>query len=108
MSIFEAFRRAMVTLLVAAALAVVGAGIFLGYCAYPLPLSPNAAIEQARAGMVFADTAGQRVSARGVYRGDKLNADQLPANRVQAVVAIEDRRFFSHGGIDFRGIARAI
>jgi 1A family penicillin-binding protein len=108
MSIFEAFRRAMVGLLIAGALGIVIAGIFLGYSAYTLPLSPNAASEQAPAAMVFADTSGQPVSARGVFRGDKLSADQLPQNLVQAVVAIEDRRFFSHGGIDLRGIARAV
>jgi len=107
MSIFEAFRRAVLGLVVVAAIAVVGAGIFLGYIAYTLPLSPNAAIDQAPAAMLFADAAGQPVSARGVYRGDKLSADQLPANLVKAVVAIEDRRFYSHNGIDPHGIARA-
>src|SRR5258707_20967 len=107
MSIFEAFRRAVLGLVVVAAIAVVGAGIFLGYIAYTWPLSPNAAIDQAPAAMVFADAAGQPVSARGGYRGDKLSADQLPANLVKAVVAIEDRRFYSHNGIDPHGIARA-
>ncbi len=32
----------------------------------------------------------------------------LPQHLVQAVVAIEDRRFFSHPGIDLRGILRAV
>jgi penicillin-binding protein 1B len=34
--------------------------------------------------------------------------DELPAHLVAAVTAIEDRRFFSHSGVDFRGIARAL
>ena len=34
-------------------------------------------------------------------------ADHLPNNLVDAVIAIEDRRFFEHGGIDPRGIMRA-
>ncbi|MBI4851929.1 MAG: PBP1A family penicillin-binding protein [Acidobacteria bacterium] len=32
----------------------------------------------------------------------------LPKDLVNAIVAIEDRRFFDHPGIDFRGLARAI
>ncbi len=34
--------------------------------------------------------------------------NDLPKHLVQAVVAIEDRRFFSHPGIDLRGILRAV
>jgi penicillin-binding protein 1B len=30
-----------------------------------------------------------------------LNYDEIPPNLVQAVIAIEDRRFFEHSGIDF-------
>jgi penicillin-binding protein 1A len=33
---------------------------------------------------------------------------ELPPHVIQAVVAIEDRRFFSHVGLDFRGLARAM
>ncbi len=32
----------------------------------------------------------------------------LPQELVNAIVAIEDRRFFDHPGIDFRGLARAV
>jgi penicillin-binding protein 1B len=34
--------------------------------------------------------------------------DELPKYLVPAVISIEDRRFFSHGGVDFIGIARAM
>ncbi len=34
--------------------------------------------------------------------------EQIPVHLIRAVLAIEDRRFFSHGGLDFRGILRAI
>src|SRR4029078_11855669 len=32
----------------------------------------------------------------------------LPKDYINAVVAIEDRQFFEHSGINFRGIARAL
>ena len=33
---------------------------------------------------------------------------QMPAHLVDAVVATEDKRFLEHGGVDFRGLARAV
>jgi penicillin-binding protein 1B len=36
-----------------------------------------------------------------------LQLREVPAYALKAVVAIEDRRFYSHGGVDLRAIARA-
>jgi 1A family penicillin-binding protein len=107
MSIFEAFRRAMLGLALVGALGIVAGAVFLGYCAYTLPLTHGPAAETPPAATVYLSSLDKPVAARGVYRGEKLTADHLPANLVQAVVAIEDRRFFSHGGIDPRGMLRA-
>jgi penicillin-binding protein 1A len=107
MTIFAAFRRAMLGLAAAGLLAIVGLALFIGYCAYTLPLSRPAGAEPAPAAVVYASTSGQPFTARGVYRGDKITADHLPQDLARAVVAIEDRRFYGHGGIDPRGIARA-
>jgi penicillin-binding protein 1B len=37
-----------------------------------------------------------------------ISYDEIPKAMIQAVVAIEDRRFYYHHGIDFQGIARAL
>ena len=37
-----------------------------------------------------------------------IHYDELPKHMVQAVIAIEDRRFFDHSGVDPRGILRAV
>lgn len=37
-----------------------------------------------------------------------VSFDSLPKHLVDAVVAIEDRRFYEHRGIDYRGLARAV
>ena len=37
-----------------------------------------------------------------------ISIDRIPAFLQQAVVAVEDARFYEHGGIDIRGIARAL
>ena len=36
------------------------------------------------------------------------NLDQIPKNLQKAVVAIEDKRFYTHKGVDWHGTARAI
>ena len=33
--------------------------------------------------------------------------EEIPEPLVQAFLAAEDRRFFTHGGLDYRGLARA-
>ncbi|RMD83722.1 MAG: PBP1A family penicillin-binding protein [Candidatus Dadabacteria bacterium] len=37
-----------------------------------------------------------------------MSLDEIPAPLVRAVIAVEDRRFFEHPGIDLRGLARAL
>ncbi|WP_019905290.1 PBP1A family penicillin-binding protein [Methylobacterium sp. 77] len=51
---------------------------------------------------------GRVFATRGAFQGQKLTAADMPAHLAQAVVAIEDRRFYSHWGIDPRGLLRAL
>ncbi len=107
MAIFKLSRRAMLGVMAVVVLGFGSVAAFIGYCAYTLPLSHPLASETPPAAILYATSAGQPLAARGVYRGEKLTADHLPPDLVQAVVAIEDRRFFSHYGVDPRGILRA-
>jgi penicillin-binding protein 1A len=84
-----------------------GLGAFLGYCAYTLPLSGGLAGQPAPPAIVVEDDTGKAFATRGVFKGEPVSAGQLPANLVHAVLAIEDRRFLEHPGIDLWGIARA-
>jgi len=44
----------------------------------------------------------------GEEKRSLVKLDDIPANMKNAVLAIEDNRFYQHGGIDYIGIARAI
>ena len=55
----------------------------------------------------FYDRAGQLIAARGPRYGDQITLAVLPAYVPQAMLAAEDRRFYSHGAVDLRAIARA-
>ncbi|MBJ7415073.1 MAG: PBP1A family penicillin-binding protein [Niveispirillum sp.] len=50
---------------------------------------------------------GTEFQRLGDLRGETLDVGQLPPHFVQALIATEDRRFFSHFGVDPVGILRA-
>ncbi len=65
--------------------------------------------EQQRDGIIY-DSTGKRVLARLVGSESRkiVPSDQIAPVMKQAIVAIEDKRFFEHRGIDVRGIVRAV
>ena len=90
--------------------------VFLGglatyaYFSYRLPKLPDisryeheaAESTQVRAwdGTILADWATKR--------REVVPAKDVPPLLIQAFVAVEDRRFYEHGGLDYRGIMRAV
>ena len=57
--------------------------------------------------MIFEAEDGQPLATRSILKGQSISADRIPPLLAAAVTAIEDRRFYQHGGVDFRAIARA-
>ena len=55
----------------------------------------------------FEASNGQVFATRGVFKGEKLAVGDVPPHLSQAIIAIEDRRFREHWGIDVRGTLRA-
>ena len=55
---------------------------------------------------IFADD-GSLIDELFIERRDVVSFDQIPQQLKEAIVAVEDSRFYTHHGIDFRGIARA-
>ena len=51
---------------------------------------------------------GEPIARRGAVIGDPVSIDELPPHVPQAFLAIEDRRFYRHIGVDPYGIARAM
>jgi len=58
-------------------------------------------------GIRFQDKDGKQIAVRGPRYGERVTLDQLPKHVPQAFLAAEDRRFYSHGALDLRGIGRA-
>ena len=60
------------------------------------------------AAVVFLDMNGNEIRSANRIMGTPVSTETLPPYVWQAIVAIEDKRFFQHGPIDIRGITRAL
>jgi len=54
------------------------------------------------------DKNGKQIAELGIERRIPVTFDKIPKHLIQAIVAVEDSRFYSHGGVDFIGIFRAV
>ena len=58
-------------------------------------------------GVTFLDRTGAVIAVRGPREGQMLKLGDLPPYVPRAFLAAEDRRFYSHHGVDWLGVARA-
>ncbi|MDX2236543.1 MAG: PBP1A family penicillin-binding protein [Hyphomonadaceae bacterium] len=88
----------------AVVLAFVG---FFGFVTWGMPSADD--VWEARQGqsITFLDRNGQAILREGAQNAPPVDLKTLPAHVAQAFVAIEDRRFYSHIGVDFGGLMRA-
>ena len=61
-----------------------------------------------RGSVTFLDKNGEKFAWRGDQFDMNLNANKMNRHLVNAVISMEDSRFYSHFGISFRGILGAI
>lgn len=64
-------------------------------------------LEQANASLVV-DRHGQLLGSYFTYNRTSIPYDQLPNHLIEALLATEDARFFSHGGVDYRSVLRVL
>jgi len=84
-----------------------GLGVLLLWFARDLP-RPEAALDAARRpSLTLEDRSGRVIATFGDVVGDPLRLPDLPAYLPAAAVAVEDRRFWHHPGLDAIGLARA-
>jgi len=89
------------------ALAVaLGAGLLLAGCRYSVDLEPLAPAAESS---TIVSAGGQVLTTldAGEYRVP-VTLDEVSEHLVDAVLAVEDRRYFEHSGVDARAIARAL
>ncbi len=58
--------------------------------------------------VTFLDRTGVEIGRRGILQTDAVSLSDIPDHMIKAAMAIEDRRFFQHFGIDVLGTFRAL
>ena len=58
--------------------------------------------------ITFLDKQGRIIASYGDIYGQTIQYKNLPKNLINAVIVTEDKSFFSHFGVDPKGIARAV
>lgn len=88
----------------------VGIGVagFVAYCALDLPDIHQITQTPRRPSITMEADDGTVFARYGDLVGEHVTLDDVPDFLPQAIVAIEDRRFYSHFGIDLLGLARAM
>lgn len=61
-----------------------------------------------KSSIIFEDCNGEVIATYGDLFGKIIRVEDLPKHVYQAFIAIEDRRFYKHFGVDFIGLLRAI
>lgn len=80
---------------------------FIAYYAAGLPSISNLQVPKRAPNVVMVSANGNVLASRGIGHGKDVRISELPPYLPQAIVAIEDRRFRSHFGIDPIGLTRA-
>ncbi|MBH5323086.1 transglycosylase domain-containing protein [Aurantiacibacter sediminis] len=81
--------------------------LLIGYLAVTAPLSKSLEpIAAPQITLLAAD--GTPIARNGAVVDEPVQAAHLPDHVIEPFLAIEDRRFYSHWGIDPRGVGRAV
>ncbi len=86
-------------------IAAIGAVIVIGVY---LPPIQSLEIPKRPPSIQIVDINNRLLATRGEFYGDPVSLKELPRHVPQAFIAIEDRRFYAHWGIDPIGVSRAL
>ena len=102
--------KILIVLVVLVGFAVAGAGLgtVFGILQSTDMLNTSDVMPQSYTSIVYDDAGTEVDKLHGKENREYVNLDEIPLHMQHAVVAIEDERFYEHGGIDMRGIFRAL
>ena len=82
--------------------------MFLAWCAYDLPGLDQLNVLNRRPSVLLLANDGTMIASYGDLYGANVKLPDLPPYLPRAILATEDRRFYSHFGVDPIGIARSV
>ena len=87
-------------------LSIIIGGLMFWY-AGELPSITKSMVFERRPMVIIKAKDGTIIDRYGDIKGEIIDVKDLPPHILNAVMAVEDRRFYSHFGMDFKGIGRA-
>ncbi|SRR5579859_611062 len=105
---FLCLRRAGSAVLVVGIWAGIAVAAVLGFYALDLPDLSSLTATLRKPSISIMATDDEQIAAFGDVYGESLTLDQMPKYLPEAVLATEDRHFYSHFGLDPIGLARAM
>ena len=81
---------------------------FFVYVTWGMPSTDDLWQAKQSPSITFQDRYGRVLLREGAQNAPAVNIATLPVYVPQAVIAIEDRRFYEHMGVDVEGLSRAV
>ncbi|MCM2291664.1 penicillin-binding protein [Allorhizobium sp. BGMRC 0089] len=101
------FRRFVYWCLVMGLWGAIAGGGLVAYFAAQMPSASTWTVPARAPNIKIVDADGSLIANRGATGGEALSIDEMSPYLPEAIVAIEDRRFYHHFGVDFIGVGRA-
>jgi penicillin-binding protein 1A len=106
--LFGGLRRAIYWVLVLGLWGAIGVAGIIVYYGSRMPSAESWAMPDRPPNIKIVDVNGELLANRGSTGGEAVPLDSMSPYIPQAVMAIEDRRFYSHFGVDPIGFTRAM
>ena len=106
--LFGLVRRLIYWCVVLGIWGAIGVGGLVLYYGARMPSATSWSIPDRPPNIKILAVSGDAIANRGLTGGEALSLENMSPYIPQAVIAIEDRRFYSHFGIDPLGLARAM
>lgn len=83
-------------------------GLYVLFVFLQMPSLDSILHETREPAIIFLDKNGNEIRSMGRIMGNPVSVDTLPPHVYQAILSIEDKNFYEHGAISYRGILRAL
>lgn len=83
-------------------------GLYVLFVFLQMPSLDSILNETREPAIIFLDKNGEEIRSSGRIMGVPVSVDNLPPYVYQAILSIEDKNFYKHGALSYRGTFRAI
>ena len=105
----RSFKSRVIMFFINVFLGLVGCvGLYVLFVFLQMPSLDSILHETREPAIIFLDKNGNEIRSMGRIMGNPVSVDNLPPHVYQAILSIEDKNFYEHGAISYRGTLRAV